>query len=114
MNTIHCNGGSIKLCNEIFHLLRTTFDIVDNCCTLHISKKLSNFISPNNNIIHIDICPNACMAFFEDTNNMKFCTVCNSRRFTNCSKPGCKTASYQECKHLIEERIPIKCILIYH
>ena len=68
VNTIHCNGGSIKLCNEIFHLLRTTFvnsslnDIVDNCCTLHISKKLSNFISPNNNIIHIHICPNACMA----------------------------------------------------
>ena len=116
MNTIHSNGGSIKLCNEIFHLLRTTFvnsplnDIVDNCCTLHISKKLSNFISPNNNIIHIDICPNGCMAFFEDTNNYIFCTFCNSRRFTNCSKPGCETASYQECKHLIEERIPIKCI----
>ena len=89
MNTIHCNGGSIKLCNEIFHLLRTTFvnsqlnDIVEHCCTSHISNKLSKFISPNNNIIHIDICPvNACMAYLEDTNKMIFCTFCGSRRFT--------------------------------
>ena len=70
VNTIHCNGGSIKLCNEIFHLLRTTFvnsqlnDIVEHCCTSTISNKLSKFISPNNKI-HIDIYSNACMAFLK-------------------------------------------------
>ena len=117
VNTIHRNGGSIKLSNEIFHLLRNTFvnsklnDIVDNCCKSNISNKLNKFISPNNNIIHIDICPiNACMAFLEDTNQMIYCTFCRSQRFTNCSQPTCKTASYQECNHPLEDRIPIKCI----
>jgi hypothetical protein len=41
---------------------------------------------------------------------MIYCPICNAKRFTKCTKSNCINKSYEECEHLLEERIPVKCI----
>ena len=70
----------------------------------------SYYVEEDYRALQIGICEMGCMAFIDENESLRRCTVCDSERFTHCSHRHCKEKSYDDCTHCLKNQTPKKVV----
>jgi hypothetical protein len=72
------------------------------------SIDIEKYIEIDKSTLAIDICYKGCCAFLGNNAGMVKCPHCNEPRFSQCSQTSCKGKKYEQCKHKLSSRCPLR------
>jgi hypothetical protein len=72
------------------------------------SIDIERFIEIDKSTLSIDICYKGCCAFLGNNAGMVKCPHCKEPRYSQCSQTSCKGKKYEQCKHKLSLRCPLR------